>query len=94
VLAVDRSMPCINYIKDTARQHKLTQVKTFKADVLKYLQLETEQYDFIFADPPYDLNQIPGAAKNYFEKKLLFARRYAGCGTPELAKFKQPSRFF
>jgi 16S rRNA (guanine966-N2)-methyltransferase len=71
VVSVDRSIQCIHYLNDTSRQHKLTQIKTFKADVLKYLQIETEQYDVIFADPPYDLNQIPEIPKIIFEKKLL-----------------------
>jgi 16S rRNA (guanine966-N2)-methyltransferase len=71
VVAVDRSIQCIHYLNDTSRQHKLTQIKTFKADVLKYLQIETEQYDVIFADPPYDLNQIPEIPKIIFEKNLL-----------------------
>jgi 16S rRNA (guanine966-N2)-methyltransferase len=71
VVAIDRSIQCINYVKDTARQHKLTQVKTFKADVLKYLEIETEQYDLIFADPPYDLSKIPEIPKIIFDKKLL-----------------------
>jgi len=71
VISVDRSIHCVNYLKDTARQHKLTQVKTYKADVFKYLEMETEQYDLIFADPPYDLNQIPELPKIIFEKKLL-----------------------
>lgn len=71
VIAVDRSIHCINYIKDTARQHQLTQIKTFKADIFKYLQLETDQYDLIFADPPYDMNQIPEIPKIIFDKKLL-----------------------
>ncbi|MDB4924907.1 16S rRNA (guanine(966)-N(2))-methyltransferase RsmD [Mucilaginibacter sp.] len=71
VIAVDRSIHCINYIKDTARQHGLIQIKTFKADIFKYLQLETDQYDLIFADPPYDMNQIPEIPKNIFDKGLL-----------------------
>ncbi len=71
VVSVDRSVQCIHYLNDTSKQHKLTQIKTFKADVLKYLQIETEQYDVIFADPPYDLNQIPEIPKIIFEKKLL-----------------------
>jgi 16S rRNA (guanine966-N2)-methyltransferase len=71
VVAIDRSIHCINYLKDTSRQHKLNQVKTFKADVFKYLQLETEQYHLIFADPPYDLNQIPEIPKIIFDKNLL-----------------------
>jgi len=71
VVVVDRSIHCINYIKDTARQHRLDQIKTYKADVFKYLELETEQYDLIFADPPYDLNRIPEISKVVFEKNLL-----------------------
>lgn len=71
VIAVDRSIHCINYIKDASRQHRLEQIKTYKADVFKFLELETEQYDLIFADPPYDLNRIPEIPKIIFEKKLL-----------------------
>jgi len=73
VISVDRSIHCINYLKDASRQHKLEQIKTYKADVFKYLQLETEQYDLIFADPPYDLNQIPEIPKIIFEKNLLIS---------------------
>jgi len=71
VISVDRSIQCVHYLKDTARQHKLEQIKTFKADVFKYLEVETDQYDLIFADPPYDLNQIPEIPKIIFEKNLL-----------------------
>ena len=66
VIAIDRSIQCINYLKDTARQHKLEQISTFKADVFKYLEMETDQYDLIFADPPYDLNRIPEIPKIVF----------------------------
>lgn len=71
VISVDRSIHCVNYLKDTARQHKLNQIKTYREDVFKYLNIETEQYDLIFADPPYDLNRIPDLPKVIFEKNLL-----------------------
>ncbi|MCR8560066.1 16S rRNA (guanine(966)-N(2))-methyltransferase RsmD [Mucilaginibacter sp. BJC16-A38] len=71
VISVDRSIYCVHYLKDAARQHGLTTIKAFKDDVFKYLQLETEQFDLVFADPPYDLNQIPEIPKIIFEKKLL-----------------------
>jgi len=71
VISVDRSIHCVNYLKDTSRQHKLTQIKTYREDVFKYLNIETEQYDLIFADPPYDLNRIPDLPKVIFEKNLL-----------------------
>ncbi|MDB5149568.1 MAG: rsmD [Mucilaginibacter sp.] len=71
VISVDRSIHCVNYLKDTSRQHKLTQIKTYREDVFKYLNIETEQYDLVFADPPYDLNRIPDLPKAIFEKNLL-----------------------
>jgi len=71
VTTVDRNLGGINYIKDTARKYGLENIKTFKADVFKYLDVETEQYDVIFADPPYDLNRIPEIPKLVFEKNLL-----------------------
>jgi 16S rRNA (guanine(966)-N(2))-methyltransferase RsmD len=71
VVSVDRSIHCVNYLKDCARQHGLTQIKVFKDDIFKYLATETGQYDLIFADPPYDMNGIPGIVKIVFEKKLL-----------------------
>ena len=73
VISVDRSILCINYLKDTARQHRLEDIKTFKADVFKYLEMETDKYDLIFADPPYDLNRIPEIPKIIFDKQLLTA---------------------
>ncbi|HVS92824.1 MAG TPA: 16S rRNA (guanine(966)-N(2))-methyltransferase RsmD [Mucilaginibacter sp.] len=71
VISVDRSVHCVNYVKDLARQHHLDHIKTYKADVFKFLEMETEKFDLIFADPPYDLNRIPELPKNVFEKSLL-----------------------
>jgi 16S rRNA (guanine(966)-N(2))-methyltransferase RsmD len=71
VISVDRSIHCVHYLKDAARQHGLTSIKAFKDDVFKYLKLETEQFDLIFADPPYDMNMIPEIPKIIFEKNLL-----------------------
>jgi 16S rRNA (guanine966-N2)-methyltransferase len=71
VVSVDRSIQCVHYLKDTARQHGLNQIEVFKDDVFKYLEHETDQFDLIFADPPYDLNSIPQIPVIIFEKKLL-----------------------
>jgi 16S rRNA (guanine(966)-N(2))-methyltransferase RsmD len=71
VISVDRSVQCVHYLKDTARQHRLTQITAHKSDVFKYLELETGQFDLIFADPPYDLNRIPEIPGIIFDKNLL-----------------------
>lgn len=71
VVSVDRSIQCVHYLKDMARQHGLTTIKAFKEDVFKYLELETDQFDLVFADPPYDLNKIPELPKIIFNKNLV-----------------------
>ena len=71
IQSVDRDFGCYNYLKNTAQQHQLTQIKASKADVFKFLKQETDQFDLIFADPPYDLNRIPDIAPLVFEQNLL-----------------------
>ena len=73
VVSVDRSINCVHYLRDTAKQHGLGQVKAYKDDVFKYLQIETEQFDLIFADPPYDLDRIPDIPKIVFDKNMLLS---------------------
>ena len=71
VVSVDRSIHCVHYLKDISRQHGLMSIKAYKDDVFKYLEHETEQFDLVFADPPYDLNSIPEIAGVIFDKNLL-----------------------
>jgi 16S rRNA (guanine966-N2)-methyltransferase len=71
VVSVDRSIHCVHYLKDMARQHGLDHIKVYKDDIFKYLDHETEQFDLIFADPPYDLNRIPEIPGIIFDKNLL-----------------------
>ena len=49
----------------------MLQIKTYKEDVFKYLNIESDKYDLIFADPPYDLNRIPELPKIIFERNIL-----------------------
>lgn len=71
VISVDRSIHCINYLKEVSRQHGLENIKVYKDDVFKFLQHETGPFDLIFADPPYDLNKIPEIPNAIFSKNLL-----------------------
>ncbi len=46
-------------------------MKVAKMDVFKYLEHCTEQFDFIFAGPPYALGTIDELPKKIVEKNLL-----------------------
>lgn len=58
----------IDKIKKTLNASELT---TYKMDVFKYLSICKEQFDFIFADPPYDLEFLSEVPKLVLEKDLL-----------------------
>ena len=71
VTSVDLHGKCIHYITETAKKLDLQQIKTRKADVFKYIKTDKDQYDLIFADPPYDIGQLPLLAKMVLENNLL-----------------------
>jgi 16S rRNA (guanine(966)-N(2))-methyltransferase RsmD len=71
VVSVDRDFGCIKFLRSTAKYYNLNNIQTYKADVFKYLNQETDQYDIIFADAPYDLPTLPTIPKIVFERGLL-----------------------
>jgi 16S rRNA (guanine966-N2)-methyltransferase len=71
ITCVDRNFGCFNYLKRTATELKLESINALKGDVFNFLETETQSYDLIFADPPYDLSTIPLIAPLIFERKLL-----------------------
>jgi 16S rRNA (guanine(966)-N(2))-methyltransferase RsmD len=52
VLAVDHNLNCINYIEKTSNELGFN-ISTIKSDCLQYLKNYKQQFNFIFADPPY-----------------------------------------
>ncbi len=71
VTSVDLHGKCILYITETAKKLDLQQIKTRKADVFKYIKTDKDHYDLIFADPPYDIGQLPLLAQMVLENNLL-----------------------
>ncbi len=69
--AVDQHAKCIMYIDETAKKLKLSQIKTRRADVFKYIKSAKQSYDFIFADPPYDIGALPQLAQMILDSNLL-----------------------
>jgi 16S rRNA (guanine(966)-N(2))-methyltransferase RsmD len=86
ICSVDRNFGCYNYLKTLIKQYGISSIKPVKADVFKFLESETEKYDLIFADPPYDLPQINIIAANIFEHKLLKPDGYLIIEHPSMKK--------
>jgi 16S rRNA (guanine966-N2)-methyltransferase len=56
--SVDRNYDCVKFIQETNQKLNFKS-EIIKADVFKFLKKSIQKYDLIFADPPYDLPNIP-----------------------------------
>ena len=45
--------------------------KVIRSDVFRFIKSNKEKYNFIFADPPYDLDRIKDITKLIFSKGIL-----------------------
>jgi len=68
---VEKDNKMYDFIKKTSAELSLENFKLIKSDVFKYIETCTEQYDFIFAGPPYAMGTIDDLPIKIFEKKLL-----------------------
>jgi len=68
---VEKDTNMYDFIKKTAASLSIKNFKLIKSDVFKFIEGCTDQYDFIFAGPPYALSTIDDLPKKIFEKKLL-----------------------
>jgi len=59
------------FIKRNISELKIENANLLKMDVFNFLGSYNEQYDFIFAGPPYALNTIDELPKIIVEKKLI-----------------------
>lgn len=71
VLAVDIHGKCLQFIETAKVKLKAENIRTRKHDVFKYIATEKDSFDFIFADPPYDIPLLPQLPQLIFESALL-----------------------
>lgn len=71
IYAVDKHTPCLNFIKDTSKSLKINNIFIDRADVFKYLEKSTSSFDLIFADPPYELENIDLIYDLVFKNNVL-----------------------
>lgn len=68
---VEKDPNMFAFIKKTVADLKLNNFNVVKMDVFKFMDQCTDQFDFIFAGPPYALTTIDELPKKVAEKKLL-----------------------
>jgi 16S rRNA (guanine(966)-N(2))-methyltransferase RsmD len=68
---IEKDTQMFEFIKKTSESLQLENFKVIKGDVFKFMNSCKEQFDFIFAGPPYALQTIDELPKLVFEKGLL-----------------------
>ena len=68
--AVDNNFTCVEFITATAKKFNLN-VSAIHSDGLKFAQNCKEQYNFIFADPPYSYGNYQRLKKVIIEYNLI-----------------------
>jgi 16S rRNA (guanine(966)-N(2))-methyltransferase RsmD len=69
---IERDPTSINFIRKTAKELYIDDKMTIiKGDVFKFIKQSRDQYDFIFAGPPYALQNIDDLPILVFEKNML-----------------------
>ncbi len=71
VTAVEQSERHCAFIRKTAEKLNIDNLLLIKSDVFKFIEKTRLQYDFIFADPPYDLLKLSQMPDLVFVNSLL-----------------------
>jgi 16S rRNA (guanine(966)-N(2))-methyltransferase RsmD len=71
VVCVEKDAAHYAFIKKIKEELKDNRLQTIKADALKYITSVRQTFDFIFADPPYSLPQLPQIPETVLSQRLL-----------------------
>jgi 16S rRNA (guanine966-N2)-methyltransferase len=72
VTYVDKHPPAIDFVKKTTIQLKIEDnMRIIPGDVFKFIERAYEQYDYIFAGPPYGIPGLDTLPDKVFGKKIL-----------------------
>ena len=76
VICVDQQINSVKFINSNAKKFSMN-INTIKANFRKYLEKTKENsFDIIFADPPYNLENLNKIPELIFKKKVLKKNGY------------------
>ncbi len=72
VTYVDKFAGCLKFVRETAKTLDIeSYLRIVPMDVFRFMESTSEQYDYIFAGPPYALPTIDTIPNVVFDKNLL-----------------------
>ena len=71
VVCIEKDFVHYEFIKKVQKELKTEKLVPLKGDVFKFLENCKQQFDFIFADPPYSLKELDKIPQIIIENQLL-----------------------
>lgn len=71
VTSIDINAQCTDYIKAEAARLNVRNLHVVRADVFDLLKRANRQFDLVFADPPYAIENLPLLPDIVFDKHVL-----------------------
>ncbi len=71
VTAVEKATTQYNFIRKVAQQLNVANLRLIKGDVFRFLDSGATPFDFIFADPPYDMPDFASVPGKILGSKLV-----------------------
>lgn len=71
VTSIEINSKCTDFIKRSAQQFGVNNLRVVRADVFDLLKRAYQKFDVIFADPPYQLDELSSLPDLVFEKQIL-----------------------
>ena len=71
VTAVEKATTQYNFIRKLAQQLNVANLRLIKGDVFRFLDSGATPFDFIFADPPYDMPDFASVPGKILGSKLV-----------------------
>ncbi|MBP6334825.1 MAG: RsmD family RNA methyltransferase [Bacteroidia bacterium] len=71
VTGVDSHSACLKFINEFSLKIGAKQIQTVRSDVFSFLKQNANQYDIIFADPPFELKDTDSIPDLVFAGSLL-----------------------
>jgi len=93
ITSVDADFRCVKFVAETANKLDMKQIRAMRSDVRAFIRSARGQWNFIFADPPYDqaekTAELPSAI---FEKEILAPGGLLIIEHPDRMSFSDTSR--
>lgn len=76
VLAVEQSRRHTDFMRSVSKTLGVDNHIAVRSDVFRYLMSSNKDFDFVFADPPYDLDALPDIPVLVFKHNIIREKGY------------------